>query len=75
MFEKLNFELRKFQVLPVFIDALPLRQDFEENKPAYGAIFKLFHTNNEAVHTLFVLKICSLAHFLGCRTTLRTPSE
>jgi hypothetical protein len=52
IFEKSNFKRWKFQVLPVFIDALPLRQDFEENKPAYGAIFKLFHTNNEAVHIL-----------------------
>lgn len=47
------------QVLPVFIDALPLRKDFEENKPAYGAIFKLFHTTNEAILP-FIPKIVSL---------------
>ncbi|KAL7280928.1 hypothetical protein ACG7TL_005876 [Trametes sanguinea] len=32
------------QVLPVFIDALPLRNDYLENRPVFRAIFHLFKT-------------------------------
>ncbi|KAI0372648.1 ARM repeat-containing protein [Pilatotrama ljubarskyi] len=32
------------QVLPVFFDALPLRNDFLENRPVFRAIFHLFKT-------------------------------
>ncbi|OCH91411.1 ARM repeat-containing protein [Obba rivulosa] len=33
------------QVLPVFMGALPLKHDFQENVPVFRAIFHLFRTN------------------------------
>jgi hypothetical protein len=38
------------QVLPVLINALPLRHDFLENPPVFKAIFHLFGTNPQALH-------------------------
>jgi hypothetical protein len=38
------------QVLPVLINALPLRHDFLENPPVFKAIFHLFNTNPHALH-------------------------
>ena len=38
------------QVLPVLINALPLRHDFLENSPVFKAIFHLFGTNPQALH-------------------------
>jgi hypothetical protein len=38
------------QVLPVVINALPLRHDFLENPPVFKAIFHLFGTNPQALH-------------------------
>ncbi|ORE08465.1 ARM repeat-containing protein [Rhizopus microsporus var. microsporus] len=37
------------QVLPVFINALPLKADYEENQPVFECIFKLFGANNAYV--------------------------
>ena len=37
-------------VLPVIINALPLRHDFLENPPVFKAIFHLFGTNPQALH-------------------------
>ncbi|KAG1056451.1 hypothetical protein G6F43_001668 [Rhizopus delemar] len=37
------------QVLPVFINALPLKTDYEENEPVFECIFKLFGANNSFV--------------------------
>jgi len=37
-------------VLPVVINALPLRHDFLENPPVFKAIFHLFGTNPQALH-------------------------
>ncbi|CEI91730.1 hypothetical protein RMCBS344292_06011 [Rhizopus microsporus] len=36
-------------VLPVFINALPLKADYEENQPVFECIFKLFGANNAYV--------------------------
>jgi hypothetical protein len=33
------------QVLPIFVDALPLKHDFLENRPVFRALFHLFKTN------------------------------
>jgi hypothetical protein len=38
------------QVLPVLMNALPLRHDFLENPPVFRAIFHLFGTNPQALH-------------------------
>lgn len=38
------------QVLPVFLDALPLRNDFLENRPVFRAIFHLFNTQPQIFH-------------------------
>ena len=37
------------QVLPVFVDALPLKNDYLENRPVFRAIFHLFNTNATAL--------------------------
>ena len=34
------------QVLPVLLDAMPLKNDFLENRPTFGAIFLLFNTQS-----------------------------
>lgn len=34
------------QVLPVFVQALPLKVDFEENEPVYKLLFSLIHAQN-----------------------------
>ncbi|KAF9580196.1 hypothetical protein BGW38_003260 [Lunasporangiospora selenospora] len=37
------------QVLPVFIQALPLKRDFEENEPVYKLLFSLIRSQNASV--------------------------
>lgn len=37
------------QVLPVWIQSLPLKNDFQENAPVYRALFHLFRTNGAAL--------------------------
>ncbi|KAI7907017.1 armadillo-type protein [Cokeromyces recurvatus] len=37
------------QVLPTFVNALPLKADYEENQPVFDCIFQLFSTNNAFV--------------------------
>ncbi|CAG8543469.1 8474_t:CDS:2, partial [Ambispora gerdemannii] len=37
------------QVLPVLIQTLPLKQDYQENEPVYRCIFQLFRANNNIV--------------------------
>ncbi|KAE9406240.1 ARM repeat-containing protein [Gymnopus androsaceus JB14] len=37
------------QVLPVFVDALPLKNDYLENRPVFRAIFHLIQTNGAAL--------------------------
>lgn len=44
------------QVLPVFINALPLKADYEENQPVFECIFKLFGANNTYVSSSFSKK-------------------
>ncbi|KAG5652615.1 hypothetical protein H0H81_004344 [Sphagnurus paluster] len=38
------------QVLPIFVDALPLKNDYLENRPVFRAIFHLFRTNGAALY-------------------------
>jgi hypothetical protein len=38
------------QVLPVFIGALPLMNDYLENRPVFRALFHLFRTNGPALY-------------------------
>ncbi|KAI0925226.1 hypothetical protein AcW1_007090 [Taiwanofungus camphoratus] len=38
------------QVLPVFFEALPLKNDYLENRPVFMAIFHLFRTNPAVLH-------------------------
>ena len=38
------------QVLPVFLGALPLRNDYLENRPVFRAIFHLFKTQPAVLH-------------------------
>ncbi|THU88932.1 hypothetical protein K435DRAFT_640580, partial [Dendrothele bispora CBS 962.96] len=37
------------QVLPVFINALPLKNDYSENRPIFRVIFHLIRTNPQAL--------------------------
>jgi hypothetical protein len=34
------------QVLPVFVGALPLKKDYEENEPVFKLLFSLIHSQN-----------------------------
>ncbi|KAJ2934827.1 hypothetical protein H1R20_g2288, partial [Candolleomyces eurysporus] len=38
------------QVLPIFINALPLKTDYLENRPVFRAIFHLFRVNGAALY-------------------------
>lgn len=38
------------QVLPILFSALPLKNDFLENRPVFRCIFHLFHTNAHILH-------------------------
>jgi HEAT repeat protein len=40
------------EVLPRLVDLLPLREDYEENKPIFGMIVKLFQANEPTVQQL-----------------------
>eukprot|EP00029_Vermamoeba_vermiformis_P008700 TRINITY_DN4146_c0_g1_i1.p1 TRINITY_DN4146_c0_g1~~TRINITY_DN4146_c0_g1_i1.p1 ORF type:complete len:813 (+),score=278.89 TRINITY_DN4146_c0_g1_i1:130-2568(+) len=51
------------QLLPLYFAALPIREDFEEAKPAYGAIIKLVQLSHEAI-TPFIPQIVNI--FSGC---------
>ena len=37
-------------VLPIFIDALPLKNDYLENRPVFRALFHLFRTNGAVLY-------------------------
>ncbi|KAJ8521728.1 hypothetical protein ONZ45_g1611 [Pleurotus djamor] len=37
------------QVLPIFIDSLPLKNDYLENRPVFRAIFHLFNTQSQSL--------------------------
>lgn len=38
------------KVLPTFIDALPLEKDYDENRPVFRALFRLFKTNGRDLY-------------------------
>jgi hypothetical protein len=38
------------QVLPIFVEALPLKNDYLENRPVFRALFHLFQTNGAALY-------------------------
>ncbi|KAI0793650.1 ARM repeat-containing protein [Fomes fomentarius] len=50
------------QVLPVLLDALPLRNDFLENRPVFRAIFHLFNTQPQVLHP----HLDKLLHVFAC---------
>ncbi|KAF9462876.1 armadillo-type protein [Collybia nuda] len=52
------------QVLPVFIDALPLKNDFLENRPVFRALFHLFRTNGAALYPFMDRLLQVFAHVL-----------
>ncbi|OBZ84924.1 putative importin subunit beta-4 [Choanephora cucurbitarum] len=39
------------QVLPVFLNVLPLKADFAENEPVFNCLFSLFRANNAFIHS------------------------
>ena len=57
------------QVLPVFIDALPLKNDYLENRPVFRALFHLFRTNGPALYP-FMDRLLSVFTFV-----LDSPGE
>ncbi|KAG6886214.1 hypothetical protein C0993_010776 [Termitomyces sp. T159_Od127] len=52
------------QVLPIFIDALPLKNDYLENRPVFRAIFHLFQTNGAALYPFLDRLLQVFAHVL-----------
>lgn len=53
------------QVLPVFVEALPLKNDFLENRPVFHALFHLFRTNVHLLHPFMDRLLHVFAHVLG----------
>lgn len=43
------------QVLPVFLNSLPLKADYAENEPVFNCLFQLFRVNNGFVSTLVIM--------------------
>ncbi|KAG0766238.1 hypothetical protein G6F33_004240 [Rhizopus arrhizus] len=56
------------QVLPVFVNALPLKADYEENEPVFECLFKLFSANNSFVFN-------NLPQFLHVFTQVLSDNE
>ncbi|OBZ65245.1 putative importin subunit beta-4 [Grifola frondosa] len=54
------------QVLPVFFEALPLKNDFLENRPVFRAVFHLFKTNPRSC-------VLTWTVFCKCLRTYWTP--
>lgn len=52
------------QVLPVFIDALPLKNDYLENRPVFRALFHLFRTSGAALYPFMDRLLQVFAHVL-----------
>ncbi|KAF9005943.1 armadillo-type protein, partial [Cyathus striatus] len=52
------------QVLPIFISALPLKNDYLENRPVFRAIFYLFRTNGAALRPYLDSLLSVFAHVL-----------
>ncbi|KAG5647451.1 hypothetical protein DXG03_009382 [Asterophora parasitica] len=52
------------QVLPIFVDALPLKNDYLENRPVFTAIFHLFRTNGAALYPFLERLLQVFAHVL-----------
>jgi len=52
------------QVLPVFIDTLPLKNDFLENRPVFRALFHLFRTNAAVLYPFMDRLLQVFAHVL-----------
>lgn len=53
------------QVLPIFIDALPLKNDHLENRPVFRALFHLFRTNGAALYPFMDRLLPVFTHVLG----------
>lgn len=52
------------QVLPVFISALPLKNDYLENRPVFRALFHLFRVNGAALYPYMDRLLAVFAHVL-----------
>jgi len=52
------------QVLPIFIGALPLKNDFLENRPVFRALFHLFTTYGSALYPYLDRLLQVFAHVL-----------
>ena len=52
------------QVLPVLLGAVPLTQDYLENRPLFRAIFHLFNTQPQVVHPYLDKLLMLFAHVL-----------
>lgn len=52
------------QVLPVFIDALPLKNDYLENRPVFRALFHLFRISGAALYPFMDRLLQVFAHVL-----------
>jgi len=52
------------QVLPIFIDSLPLKHDYLENRPVFRALFELFKTNGAVLYPFMDRLLAVFAHVL-----------
>lgn len=52
------------QVLPIFVGALPLKNDFLENRPVFRALFHMFRMNGSALYPYLDRLLQVFAHVL-----------
>lgn len=53
------------QVLPTFVDALPLKNDYLENRPVFRALFHLFKSNGSILYPYMDRLLAVFAHVLA----------
>jgi importin-4 len=53
------------QVLPVFIEALPLKNDLQENRPLFRALFHIFRMNAQMLHPFMDRLLQVFGHVLN----------
>ncbi|KAF9336466.1 hypothetical protein BG006_008593 [Podila minutissima] len=63
------------QVLPVFVQALPLKRDFEENEPVYKLIFSLIRTQNAWIFNNLTQLLTIFAAVLPKEDELKAPTR
>jgi len=66
---KAQYQIPLEQVLPVFIQSLPLREDFDENEVVYSSILSLLQSGNPAIAQCMKETLTMFAKVISADTT------